>query len=183
MHFLAKADNARFAAYCIWMTRQRDNEVAARETQYNGNPQIALSESFRREASVALELIIKAVIAQRIECKISKPNVPSIRLTHDLVELWEDASLPRLPRADKHRLLIAKIILYWAARYPAPKRDRDYYREQEAIERLQEPKPLGKMRIIKPRSFDWNDVERIYQIAHESFWAIRGAYVLSPNGT
>jgi hypothetical protein len=101
--------------------RQRDNEVAARETQYNGNPQIALSESFRREASVALELIIKAVIAQRIECKISKPNVPSIRLTHDLVELWEDASLPRLPRADKHRLLIAKIILYWAGRYPAPK--------------------------------------------------------------
>jgi hypothetical protein len=48
---------------------QADGDIGTRAhaSQYGGDPSIALSEAFQREASIALELITKAVIAQRLE--------------------------------------------------------------------------------------------------------------------
>jgi hypothetical protein len=62
MHFAAKADNARFSAYLIATVSEEEVRRAAGQISYGGTPHIALGEAFRREASIALELIIKAVI-------------------------------------------------------------------------------------------------------------------------
>jgi hypothetical protein len=174
LHYWAKADNARFAAYCLWRLRDRGkNKAAAKEAKYGGAPTIALAESFQREASIALELIIKAVIAQRIECGVANLTTQIVRPTHDLRRLWEDAALPALSNEDQHRLLIARRILLWAGRYAAPKKDDQYDREEAEMEPLQQTVPLGTLKIIKHRTFDWEDVDRIYQLPHTSFWTIR----------
>jgi hypothetical protein len=174
MHYWAKADNARFAAYSLWKMMQCEMREHAEAVGYNGNPSIALNESFLREASIALELIIKAVIAQRVERGTAEAHVTKVRTTHDLASLWKDALLPPLPSEDQHRLLIAKRILYWAGRYAAPKEDQDYDKEQAAMNPLEDRKEFGgRLKIIKSRSFDWDYVDRIYQIAMASFLHIR----------
>jgi hypothetical protein len=61
LHFSAKADNARFAAYVLWTMGPEARRRCAEQIGYDG----LLSEAFFREASLALELMIKAVIAQR----------------------------------------------------------------------------------------------------------------------
>lgn len=91
LHFLAKADNARFSAFLLWRLKDDDHRDHLVEAQYSGTSFIALNEAFRREAALALELIIKSLIAQQIECCVAKPGVIKVRPTHDLVTLWDDA--------------------------------------------------------------------------------------------
>jgi hypothetical protein len=67
LHFLARADNARFTAYVLWNLDQAAGTRCAGQIGYHGTPEIAAREAFSREAALSLELIIKAVIAQRIE--------------------------------------------------------------------------------------------------------------------
>jgi hypothetical protein len=185
MHYWAKADNARFCAYSLWTAAQDERKGEAQKVAngrsnehvsaiaYGGAPWIALNEGYRREASIALELIIKAVIAQRIEGGVASPQVTKVRTTHHLASLWNDAMLPALPREDQHRLLIAQRILFWAGRYAAPKKDEDYEKESEAMMSFEDRRDSGTFKIVKGRSFSWDDVDRIYQIAAASLWEIR----------
>jgi hypothetical protein len=71
--------------------------------------------------------------------------------------------------------MIAKRILNWAGRYAAPLKDEYYAREQQAINAISERMPGSQGKIIMPRSFSWEDFNRIYKIGAESFWEIRGA--------
>ena len=77
LHFEAKARNARFSAYCLHKLQQDDLEIElydlTEHIDYSGTYSIALNESYRRESAIAMELILKAVIAARLEEK------PSIR--------------------------------------------------------------------------------------------------------
>lgn len=71
LHYLAKANNARFAAYIL--SRDLPGVSLAKEATeagYHGTPNIALHEAFRREAAIALELIVKAVIAEKNSTKM-----------------------------------------------------------------------------------------------------------------
>src|SRR5882672_7133531 len=90
-HFWAKAANARFAANVIHHATDGDQSLLAESIGYTGSQSIALHEAFLREASIALELIIKAAIAQRIEIGISREGLTSVPFSHDLVSLWSDA--------------------------------------------------------------------------------------------
>ena len=175
LHFWAKADNARFTAHALWTLPDPGQEKRARQINYNGNPAIATEEAFYREASVALELIIKAVIAQRVEIGIAMRHVVKVRATHDLVSLWKDAQLPALSSGDAHRLMIAKQTLYWAGRYAAPLKDEDFEKEKSDMASLEDRLPFGTSNIfiITPRSFSWEDFDRIYQIAAESLSRMR----------
>lgn len=152
----------------LWSSSRANQERLAAEIDYGGDPNIALNEGFLREASIALELIIKAVIAARIERGTAKPGVVKVRLNHDLVSLWEDAELPVLQRGDLHRLMIAKRILYWAGRYAAPKKDADYAREEADMQPLLDTKQLGALLLYQPRSLSWDDFNRIYEVASAS---------------
>ena len=170
LHFWAKAGNARFTAHALWTMESSGQQECAKRINYGGSPAIAAREAFRREASIALELIIKAVIPQRVEIGIAMQYVVRVRATHDLVSLWKDAQLPALTSDDTHRLMIARQILYWAGRYATPLKDEDFEKEKCDMKPLENRVPFGtsNLFLIRPRLFSWEDFDRIYQIAAES---------------
>jgi hypothetical protein len=111
-------------------------------------------------------------MARRIENKVAGEHVTKVHPTHDLALLWKDALLPPLSREDQHRLLIAKRLLVWAGRYAAPKKDEHFATERLAMDGLEDRKNVGGLKLTRPRSFRWDDVDRIYQIALASFCEI-----------
>jgi hypothetical protein len=82
----------------------------AQASQYGGDPSIALSEAFQREASITLELITKAVIAQRLEVG-EDLGVTKVPASYNVPQLWSQAKLPELPRDDYGRLVRARVCL------------------------------------------------------------------------
>jgi hypothetical protein len=169
------AQNARFAAYAIQTMDDEDLKRCAEQLGYLGD----LDQAFFRETSVALELVIKAVIAQRIEVQKAQQHVTKVRTaTHDLVSLWCDAELPSLPPDDQHRLMIAKELLIWAGRYAAPASpgaDEKAEAAREKMALLQDTSPFDSMRLkTMGHSFDWDDFDRIFQVAATRFTELRG---------
>jgi len=173
LHFEARADNARFTACILYSTLP--TELLGQLTDsagYGGSPKIAMYEGFIREATLALELIVKAVIAQRLELQVAPEGVSTIRTTHDLPSLWKDAGLRTLARKDQALLVAAKRVLIWSGRYAAPKSDADLVREEKAYEALF-PRTKGSI-FSKPADYiDWDGFDRIYQIAAGEFWDLR----------
>ncbi len=88
LHYWSKGNNARLAARIIHDADEGAQRSSANAIGYNDNTRIALHESFLRECSIALELILKAVIAQRIEMGIARKKVGRVPFTHDLASLW-----------------------------------------------------------------------------------------------
>ena len=173
LHFWVRAENAHFAAYSLWLASSQAQDAAAERIDYHGSTQIALLESFRREAALALELAIKAVIAQRIENGTSLPCVTRVRPVHDLPELWREAQLPILPKADRGRLIHAKHILLWTGRYPAPNKDEQY----ETMTAEEQPYEevfgtLGRFTLRTRPSFTWDDFDRIFQATRTAIWEL-----------
>jgi hypothetical protein len=163
LHYWGKASNARFAAYAIRAMDQKALKRCAEQIGYGGTPQAATSEAFFREASLTLELIIKAVIAQRIEAGLAMRHVVRVRQIHDLVSLWSDAELPHLPPEDQHRLMLARRILLRSGRYAAPKKDDQAEREQREMTPLEEKSPTeSRLRGAKLRSLGWEDFDWLY---------------------
>jgi hypothetical protein len=174
LHYEAKADNARFVACLLGNINLTEGYLgAAAAAKYGGTPAIAIGEAFWREAALALELIVKAVVAQKIEFGLAPENVLHVRPTHDLRALWREASLPSLSNEDQRRLLLAKRILVWAGKYAAPKNDESYEKEELEDERLQPPRSTGGLRFLRPLAFDWENFDRLYQIAAREFWNLR----------
>lgn len=171
LHYWAKADNARYAAYLLSLGSQSQLLAeAASNCDYGGSPSIAVGEAFRREAAIALELIIKGVIAAKIQRKTAPAHVVRVRPTHDLSKLWADASLPKLSLESQRLLLRAKSVLYWSGRYAAPKTDDDILKEiaeEDALIGSAGGSPVIKVGII----FDWGKFDAIYQIALTEFRA------------
>ncbi|OKL42905.1 hypothetical protein [Pseudovibrio exalbescens] len=174
LHYEAKADNARVVARIILDTSDAAQAQAASSIGYTGSTGIALRESFLRECSIALELVVKAVIAQKIEMKRSNKKVTTVPSSHDLVMLWATAGLPELSLEDRETLVIARRVLNWAGRYAAPKNDEreDKLYSEERRYLKDEPRP-GELRIKKLRSIDWDQFDRLYKIAFEAFWSLR----------
>lgn len=157
LHFSARAENAKVSAQYLW------------DAPSGG---IALHEGFCREAAVALELIIKAMIAQHIEGKRNTTARPPD--SHDLLDLWSNAALPRLTRGQKLTLLEFGRVLKWAGRYPAPLNDEEYgkyaAREDALIDLPSEP---GKLRIRKLKPLTWDRFVEVYDIANAALWRQR----------
>lgn len=158
MHFWGRAHDARRAAQLLWLATLEE-------------PQ--LTDPYRREAALALELIIKAVIAQRIENGTQRARHARPALHHKLPELWKDACLPDLPRADHARLINAKYVLLWSGRYPVPREEAAYRTEdQEKQPYRQVVGKLGQRELFQEWSFCWDDFDRIFEIAADSFRTI-----------
>jgi hypothetical protein len=100
LHFWAKADNARLAAAALWHLSENDAPVRAivDVVGYGGSSDIAYEEAFWREAAIAVELIVKAVIAQQMTMRRADPATEGVPATHDLPTLWVQAGLPKLGR-------------------------------------------------------------------------------------
>ena len=172
-HFFAKARNARFAAYALHAIDSTNQCRFADEIGYGGSPSIALAESFHREAAIALELIVKAVIAQLIENKTASPHVTKVCPTHNLKSLWSDADLPPLSKSNEQILLLARRILFWSGRYAAPRKEDKKVKEEELeLDRVANKQAFGTTYVMSFAPFDWATFDGIYEIAAEKFWTL-----------
>jgi hypothetical protein len=139
----------------------------------------AVLEAFWRDASLALELITKAVIAQRLQVGEDLGAITRVPITHNVPRLWTCARLPALSRENSGRLVEARVFLMWAGRYSAPNRDDDGERDEAEIwEHAYDRLPNNSL-FRAPHSFNWCDVDRIYSVANNSFFEIRIAHGLS----
>ncbi|MFG1441789.1 hypothetical protein V5F43_01495 [Xanthobacter agilis] len=174
-HYWQRADNARFAARILSTRPEQISATEAAPVDYDGAPSIALLEAFQREASIALELVVKAVIAQQIELGVAQDHVTKVRHTHDVPALWRDAKLPSLTGQDPGRLLLVKTTLMWSGRYPAPKTDKEGAKDYAAIAEYYEVVATfgGGQSVKRPFSFEWDDFDRIFCIARDAFWDLR----------
>jgi hypothetical protein len=167
LHYLNRARNARFSAWVIKDAQSRSLAEAIDATSYDGSPSIALHESFLREACVSLELILKAVIARKIEKQVVR--IDAVPPTHDLTSLWEKAQLPGLNNEDQLTLVIGRKILYWAGRYPAPKDDKHVEENNRRESELREYECFESFKLYEPRAISWEQFERLFQIALSDF--------------
>lgn len=167
-HYLAKADNARACAFRL-SHHKNDNTDYPKACGYHGTPEIGFYEGYLREAAIALELIIKAVI------NISNENLrrqgketTGMPKHHRLPELWLNANLPRLSELDTLRLRTFQEILEWSGRYPTPRNEEIWHRDSE--ETMPPPiDPTSRFKIRKPISLGWDEFERLYGIAATKF--------------
>lgn len=163
-HFLSKADNARMSAYVLFHTKDGLAADLASAAGYKGSTCVALGEGFIREASIALELILKAIVC--IKRKAPPPN------THDIYGLWSQAGLPALSNDDSYRLVVMTQTLYWSGRYAAPKSDKDFIKSETLLKKFQRTKTLGQLRVVMSTPLGWSEFNALYQIAHDQFWQL-----------
>jgi hypothetical protein len=174
LHFEAKASNARFVAYLLSSGISAEClSAAATCSGYEGTPSMAAGEAFDRESAVALELIVKAVIALKIELGISPSGVVRVSAVHDLPRLWREAGLPSLSSEDRRWLLEVKSLLTWKGRYAAPKTDEQFDQEKAAYDALC-PRETGLVLVplAKVAVWDWEKFDRIYQVANRELWQL-----------
>lgn len=136
-------------------------------------------EAFWREASLALELIVKAVIAQRLEVGEDLGEVTKVPVSHNVPRLWTQAKLPKLVGEDLGRLIRARVNLMWAARYPAPNRDEDGDRDEAELWEHAYDQLSTSSLFRRPHSFSWENVDRIFWVANNCFLEIRITHGLS----
>jgi hypothetical protein len=167
-HWDTSAAKARFAAFVLWEMSHaaQSQDFAAACNHKGGDAGHGLLEAFKRESAIALELVVKAVIASKMRARSADPAREGIPATHDLPRLWSEAGLPRLSWEDKYRLLLAKQTLMWSGRYSTPRSVKaweDESRDFDALEDL--PAEPGRFVVRTRTSFGWTDFDRLYQIA------------------
>ena len=167
-HWQSGAEKAWFAAYLLWHMRDEAqlNTIIHQCKYKNGDAGFAVTEAFRRESAVALELIIKAVIARRMQARGADPASEGVPAIHDIASLWQQAKLPKLSREDRYRLLLATQTLMWSGRYAIPKTVKAWEAENKAFDALEDPPSTpGQFVIRQPVSLGWGEFDRLYQLA------------------
>jgi len=172
-HWSSSAQKARFAAFALWRLHDKSRlDEAIRECDYpSGDASLAVTEAFDRESAVAMELIIKAVIANRLIAARANPVQAGVPATHDIPTLWVEAGLPALGREDQYRLLLFKSKLTWSGRYPTPRTVKAWEDESREFDKLEDPPAEpGKIAFRKPITTGWREFDRLYQIAARQVW-------------
>ena len=180
-HWRTSAEKARLSAFLLWRMRdpRRLAEAVAECAYDHGDAELAALEGFRRESAVALELIVKAVIARKLQWRGADPKTEGVPATHDIPKLWLDAGLPKLAREDRYRLLIFKSRLIWSGKYPAPKSPKEWVAENNAFDALEgSPAEPDKFIFRKPITIGWPEFDRLFQIAGTEAVADLGPRVL-----
>jgi len=151
-HFQSRAHEARISSYILY-----NFDPQTLESKFGSSTQFAITKGFRREFSIAIELIIKSLMCLQ-EGKEPKPS-------HDVFDLWKDAGLPELDNDGNYRLSEICEILYWSGRYPAPLRDNLLLRSRERFEKFSRRVP-GLPKAYKVTSLSWDDFDNLYQIVN-----------------
>jgi hypothetical protein len=170
-HWDSNAAKARFAAYVLWRMRDisRHADLARECGHGRGDTGLALSEAFQRESAIALELVVKAVIASKLRARDADPATEGVPATHNLSNLWREAGLPALSSEDLYRLQLVKSVLTWAGRYATPRSVKAWEEENKEFDALENPtRDKTKFVFRTPITFGWEDFDRLYQIAHQA---------------
>ena len=177
-HWSTSAKKAHFAAFVLWhgMEESRLSEMVRESAYTGGDAGLALHQAFQRESAIALELVVKAVIARKLEARGADPATECVPATHDLPKLWTDAGLPELPREDKYRLLRVKQVLLWSGRYGTPLTAEAWKNENKAFDALEDPPPEPvnsnqprEFIFRKPITIGWSDFDRLFKSPFRSF--------------
>lgn len=167
-HWRTSAEKARFTAFLLWQMEDSTklNDVIRQCNYPNGDADLAVAEAFHRESAIALELIIKAVIAEQMKARGADPATEGVPANHDIPKLWCQATLPELGREDKYRLLLVKSVLMWSGRYAIPRTWESWAEENKAFDMLEDPPPEpGKFVFRRPITLGWSEFDRLYQMA------------------
>jgi hypothetical protein len=132
-HWDTSVEKAHLSAFVLWQARESTRLAALqRDRHYSGgDADLAMLEGFGRESAVAVELIIKAVIAKQLRLRYAAVS-ERVPVTHDIPKLWQDAELPELDKEDKYRLLLFKSVLMWSGRYGTPRTAKAWAEENSA---------------------------------------------------
>ncbi|MEO8381289.1 MAG: hypothetical protein ABI779_16645 [Acidobacteriota bacterium] len=165
-HWDSSAAKARLSAFVLWKSIDRSAELGAECGHHGGDAGLALGEAFSRESAIAIELIVKAVIARRMQKRGADPAKEGVPATHDVPQLWKTAGLPALDEIDTYRLHLVKQTLVWSGRYATPRTPKAWEQENRELAAV-EPRvePTGRFRARTPIGFSWDDFDRLYQIA------------------
>jgi hypothetical protein len=168
-HWGPHAERARLAAYVLWrVAGDRTGRLTAlwHDARYSyGDAGIAMLDGFRRESAVAIELIIKAVIAEQLKLRRASERVPH---THNIPKLWQAAGLRQLNREDEHLLISFQSILMWSGRYATPLTVQNWAKEYRAFAELERHPSLGPARFI-----GWDEFDRLFQMARSRLLELR----------
>jgi hypothetical protein len=167
-HWDTGAKKARLSAYALWtLCDQTSHAALATQCNHQGDDvALALHEAFRRESAIALELVIKAVIARKLRDRAADPALEGVRVTHDVPKLWLEAGLPTLAREDLYRLYLAKQVLIWSGRYSTPSSVKAWEKETLEFRGLEDPATSGqRFKASTPIVLGWSDFDRLFQIA------------------
>jgi hypothetical protein len=107
-----------------------------------------------------LELIAKAVIAQRLEAGQDLGAVTRVPASHNVPQLWATARLPSLPPDDYGRSVHARVYLMWAGRYRAPLRDEDGERDIADLWEHANERVSDSTLFRRPYSFNYENIDR-----------------------
>jgi hypothetical protein len=158
-HWDTRAERVRLSAFLLWQAARDPDRLATlrNEAHYSsGDAGIAMLEGFRRESAVALELIIKAVIAKQFRLRHASES-ERVPATHDIPKLWLEAGLPELESEDKNRLLSFQSVLNWSGRYATPRSAKAWAEENRTFAER------GCLRISI--WCGWEEFDRLFQTA------------------
>lgn len=170
--FLRMAVDAHFSAFFLYNTLPSQASEHAQHLGRNEGGMKALRDAFRREATLSLELILKAVIAKRYEILFLKQEKwNQVPAHHDIVKLWSEAKLPKLSDRYMYLLIFMKQIMSWSGRYPAPKTEREYDEHAEEISQYEDIVGcVGGIPIVRPsKSFTFQEFDYLYNIAFNAY--------------
>ena len=166
--FWSKADGARYVAYCIWTLRCGTLIDPAPIGGDIGGAKDALFWGWLRESSLALELIIKTVLAEKERLKDRPSSVPS---SHNVSQLWKMADLPKTSWEQEYHLRSAHLVLQWFGRYSAPRKGGiDLFEMRDS---LRPRVKLGNGQIPKPITMGWENFDTLYQTAQSEYFSQR----------
>jgi hypothetical protein len=174
-HWDIYARKARLSAFALWqMLDETELNKLVDKCGYEnrGDADHAIMLAFRRESCIALELVIKAVIAQNLRNSGANPaeKQGQIPMSHDLPKLWQTAGLLKLPVEDQQRLLLGKSVLMWSGRYATPTSEKNWTTENKEMDKLRKQTSGGKL-FSKPTTISWSDFDRLFKIAETALTA------------
>ncbi len=169
-HWKSSAEKTRFSAFALWDLSSKSSliaELKAKCPNGTGDSCLTLSEAFRRESALALELVVKAVIARKIIDGVLTED--KLSLSHDIPILWKNADIGDLSKDDSLVLWRAKQILTWSGRYATPKRAASWKEEDQEFEKIQGRNLNSKDEFTFQLgdNLNWSDFDRLYQKAYK----------------
>jgi hypothetical protein len=164
--FWSKADGGRYLAFCMWTMRSGaliDPSPIGGEVE---GAKSALFWGWLRESSLALELIIKAALAQKEDYREGRASVPS---THNLPQLWKMAQLPKTSLQQEDHLRSAHQVLQWSGRYSAPRRGSDdlHVGRETSPHSKRDDKSSASLSL----KMQWESFDTLYQMAQAAYFA------------
>ncbi len=177
-HWDSSAAKARLSAFVLWkmMDTPGASEFAAECGHRGDDYGLALGEAFRRESAIALELVVKAVIARQMASRGADPAKEGVPATHDLPQLWTMAGLPELAPEDEYRLHLVKQTLTWSGRYATPRTVKAWEEENRQLESVEptDGDSSERFRVRTPIRSGWPEFDRLYQIADTALTKLHG---------